>query len=94
MAETQVSALISEHTKQTLEAYVEAHGVKKAHLVEAALLHHLQALTTLPADLVIPPRLMVKPAEMANVVARVAKPGKPTAALRELIAGTPNKRGK
>jgi hypothetical protein len=50
MADTQISAYISEATKQEVERYANAHGVKKGHLVEEALLHHLQALRELPAD--------------------------------------------
>jgi hypothetical protein len=50
MAETQISAFISDTTKELVERYVEAHGVKKGHLIEEALLHHLQALRDLPAD--------------------------------------------
>lgn len=44
MAETQISAYISESTKELVERYAESHGVKNGHLVEEALLHHLQAL--------------------------------------------------
>jgi hypothetical protein len=49
MAETQISAYISETTKEQVERYAQAHGVKKGHLVEEALLHHLQALRDLMA---------------------------------------------
>ncbi|HEX8441676.1 hypothetical protein [Archangium sp.] len=51
MAETQISAYVSDTTKELVERYVEAHGVKKGRLIEEALLHHLQALRELPADL-------------------------------------------
>ena len=34
-----------------VERYTEARGVKKGHLIEEALLHHLQALRELPADI-------------------------------------------
>lgn len=89
MTETQISAYISEATKRQVERYAEAHGVKKGHLVEEALLHHLQALRELPADIVIPPRLTVT-AESFEAVARVVKrPRKPTKALRDLMAGKP-----
>jgi len=57
-AHTQISAYISEETKNLVERYVRARGVKKGFLVESALLHHLQALEKLPADVIIPPRLM------------------------------------
>jgi hypothetical protein len=87
MAETQISAYISEATKKELERYADAHGVKKGHLVEEALLHHLQALRELPADVVIPPRLTVTSASFRTVTARVEKPRKATKALRDLMAG-------
>lgn len=87
MAETQISAYISEQTKQKVERYAEAHGVKKGHLVEEALLHHLQALRELPADIVIPPRLILTSRSLRDV-ARLAKtPRRATAALKALMAG-------
>ena len=57
--QTQVSAFISDSTKDALEQYAEAHGLKKAFLIEEALLHHLQALRELPLDVIIPVRLVV-----------------------------------
>jgi hypothetical protein len=87
MTETQISAYISPSTKRQVERYAEAHGVKKGHLVEEALLHHLQALRELPPNIVIPPRLVVTPASFAAVVRRLKKPGKPSKALRELLSG-------
>jgi hypothetical protein len=89
MAETQISAYISESTKQQVERYAEAHGVKKGYLIEEALLHHLQALRELPADIVIPPRLTVTAESFEKVVELVKKPRKPTKALRDLMAGKP-----
>ncbi len=41
---TQISARISEKTRRLMEQHVRRTGVKKGHLVEQALLHHLQAL--------------------------------------------------
>jgi uncharacterized protein (DUF1778 family) len=89
MAETQISAYISESTKEQVEQYAEAHGVKKGHLVEEALLHHLQALRELPADLIIPPRLVLTKESFEKVMDLVEKPRKPTKALRDLMAGKP-----
>lgn len=89
MAETQISAYISEATKREVERYAQAHGVKKGHLVEEALLHHLQALRDLPADIVIPPRLTVSAKSFEAIAERVKKPPKPTKALRDLLAGKP-----
>jgi hypothetical protein len=87
MADSQISAYISEATKLQVERYAEAHGVKKGYLVEEALLHHLQALRELPADIVIPPRLTVTVAAFDAVTELVKRPRKPTKALRDLMAG-------
>ncbi len=87
MAETQISAYISQETKELVERYAEVHGVKKGYLVEQALLHHLKALRELPADVVIPPRLVVAARSFEKVAALVDKPRKPTKALRDLMAG-------
>ena len=45
---TQISAYISKETKILVEQYVKSRGIKKAFLIESALLHHLQALKDLP----------------------------------------------
>lgn len=89
MADTQISAYISEATKQQVERYAEAHGMKKGRLVEEALLHHLQALRELPADLIIPPSVTVTAASFEVVAELLQKPRKPTKALRDLMAGKP-----
>ena len=89
MSGTQISTFISEATRDLLERYAEAHGVKKGHLLEQALLHHLQALRELPADIVIPPRLVVSQRSFSKVSAFVKRPRKPTKALRDLLAGKP-----
>jgi hypothetical protein len=91
MGDTQISAHISEETKERIERYADAHGVKKGALVEQALLHHLQALRELPADLIIPPRLELSEASFTHVAKLTSKPRRPTEALRELMAG---KRGR
>lgn len=58
-ATTQVSAYISEETKAAIDAYVKRRGIKKAYLIDEALQHHLQALSEIPEDLVIPSRLVL-----------------------------------
>jgi hypothetical protein len=87
VADTQISAYISDSTRREVERYAEAHGVKKGHLVEEALLHHLRALRELPADLVIPPRLTVTARSFEKVIGLIEKPRRPTKALRDLMAG-------
>jgi hypothetical protein len=87
MADTQISAYVSDTTKELVERYVEAHGVKKGRLIEEALLHHLQALRELPADLLIPPRIVVEQESLKRVADLVKRPRKPTKAMRELMSG-------
>lgn len=82
--ETQISALISRTTKELLDRHVRATGVKKGHLVEQAIRHHLQALRELPADVIVHPRLVVTPKSGAAILKQIDA-GKPTTALRDLM---------
>jgi len=82
--ETQISAPISETTRELLEKHVRRTGVKKGHLIEQALLHHLQALDALPAEYVIHPRIVVSRPTGERML-RKARTAKPTPALRKLM---------
>ena len=84
-AHTQISAYISEETKNLVERYVRARGVKKGFLVESALLHHLQALEKLPADVIIPPRLVVSRKSGGAILEQLEKPVEPTDSMKELF---------
>ena len=79
--ETQISAQISGTTRALLEKHVRQTGVKKGHLVEQALLHHLQALDALPAEYIIHPRIVVS----RQTGQKMFRPAKPTPALRNLM---------
>ncbi len=81
---TQISAFVSLTTKQLLERHVRATGVKKGHLVEQALRHHLQALQELPADVIVHPRIVVTRESGATMVKEM-EAGQPTEALRHLM---------
>ena len=83
--ETQISALVSRTTKELLERHVRATGVKKGHLVEQALRHHLQALQELPVDVVVHPKLIVT-RKSGEAILRQMKTGEPTTALRYLMS--------
>jgi hypothetical protein len=82
---TQISATISSETKKRLERYARAHGLKKGYLIESALLHHISALESLPADLVVPPRFVVSRQTGEAILGRIAKPGAPTPAMTGLF---------
>jgi hypothetical protein len=82
--ETQISALVSRTTSDLLERHVRATGVKKGHLLEQALRHHLLALQELPADVVVHPKLVVTKKSGKAILKHIQR-GKPTPALRDLL---------
>ncbi len=82
--DTQISAQISETTRLLMEKYVRQTGVKKGHLVEQALLHHMQALDALPVEYVVRPRLVVSRKNGEELLQR-AETAQPTASLRKLM---------
>ena len=82
----QISTPISRETKDLLEEHVKATGVKKGHLIEAALRYHLRALHELPADVLVPPRLVLTRRAFEQVLDRLQSPGRPTKDLRELMS--------
>lgn len=82
--EIQISALVSQSTKDLLDRHVRASGVKKGHLIEQALRHHLLALEQLPADAIIHPKVVVSRRSGEEIVKQVNS-AKPTKALRELM---------
>lgn len=80
-SKTRVSAHIAASTKRELDEYANGHGLKQGVVIEAALRHHLRALRELPAEVIIPPRLVVS----RDSGERIEKPGKPTKALGDLF---------
>lgn len=82
---TQISANISAETRELLERYVATHGVKKSHLIETAVLHHLSALDSIPADLIIPPIIEVSREAGNTILERIEKPKPATPAMRALF---------
>ncbi len=82
--ETQISALISETTRDLMEKHVRATGVKKGHLIEQALLHHMQALDELPPEFIVHPRIVVSRKTGQALLAQMES-AEPTPALRKLM---------
>jgi hypothetical protein len=82
--ETQISAQISGTTRERMEQHVRRTGIKKGHLIEQALLHHLQALEEIPTEYIIHPRLVVSRQTGEELLRKTESPS-PTAALRELM---------
>jgi hypothetical protein len=82
--ETQISAVVSRTTKDLLEQHVRATGMKKGHVVEQALRHHLGALQELPADVIVHPKLVVT-RKSGRAILKQMEAGKPAKTLRELM---------
>ncbi len=85
MADRQISATISEETGKLIDDYADAHGLKKGYLIETALLHHMQALRELPADVIIPPRVVVSEESMRKLADLLERPPAPTQPMNKLM---------
>lgn len=84
MKDTQISAEISEATRELMERHVRRVGVKKGHLIEQALLHHLQALEELPSEYIVHPRIVLSRKTAAEIL-REREYAEPAPALRDLM---------
>lgn len=84
-AVTQISAHISRTAKERLERCARETGITRSRLVEEALLHHLRALEELPADAIVPARLVLSRKSAERVRKLLAKPRAPTEAMKRLF---------
>ena len=83
--QVQISAYVSEETRDLLDQEAERSGLKKGHVIEEALLDYLRALRELPGDVIVPSRITLTP-ESARVVREALEhPREPTAAMRALM---------
>ena len=82
---TQISAHISDETRNQIEVFVRQRGITKARLIEDALQHHLAALREIPDDIVVPTRLVLTRESFEDVVAAIESNAAPSEALRELM---------
>lgn len=85
MGTTQISAQISDATKERLDRFSRSTGMKKGHVIEDAILHYMEALRELPTDVIISPRITVSEESAEEIVRRIQQPGQPTEALRKLM---------
>lgn len=81
----QISAHISMSTKELVDEYVKQHGVKKAHLIETAILHHLQALQEVPIDVIIPPKIVISQRSGNQVLKKLEESPNPTPTMKKLF---------
>jgi len=85
--QSQISATVSEATKERLDRFVESRGLKKNFVVEQALLYFIEARTELPDEALVPARLVLDDKAFDRIAERIASPPAPTEALRELMRG-------
>ena len=69
---------ISEETRERLERFVSRTGQTRTRVVEDALLQHLQALEELPADVIVPARVVFNAKSASRVRDAIAHPPKST----------------
>lgn len=86
-SQSQISATISEATKERLDRFTERHGLKKNFVVEQALLYFMEARRELPDEAFVPARLVLAGEGFDRVAELVANPPAPTKGLRELMRG-------
>lgn len=86
----QISAHISESTKNALDRFSQNRGLRKAFILEQALLYHFRALEELPDEALLPPRLVLSDKAFDNITKIIENPPPPTSALQELMNGIPN----
>ncbi len=79
----QISAYISDQTKDRFEAYSSEHGVKKGFLIENALEHYLNALETIPTQFIDSHKLIVTDSSFEDALN--SELNEPTAALKKLM---------
>jgi uncharacterized protein (DUF1778 family) len=83
----QISARISSSTQERVDRFARARGLKKSHLIEQALLHHIEALEALPEYAVIPKRIVLGDHGWDEVTHRLEHPRPPTSKLEKLMSG-------
>jgi 3-dehydroquinate dehydratase len=71
MGRRQISAFVADETGELLDRVAKTHNLKKAAIIEAALLNHLRALDALPAAFEAASTILVTPAGFAHVVRQV-----------------------
>lgn len=83
---TQISAEISDSTRELLEYFVANTGMKKGFVIEQALLNYLRALNELPVDVLLSAKIVLGKQSAARVVKDSKTPPRPTRELKRLMA--------
>jgi uncharacterized protein (DUF1778 family) len=81
----QISAQISEATRNRLDLYARETGMKKSRVIEDAINVHLDALDVIPAEYIVPTHMTLDAESWEWLVNEIENPGEPTPALIELM---------
>ena len=85
MPTIQISAHIPDDLKAILDRHSRSSGTTRAHLIEEALRHHLQALAELPLDAIVPKRIVLTRESAERVRDLIERPPEPTDEMRRLF---------
>jgi predicted DNA-binding protein len=86
--ERQISARISSRTSERLDMCVRETGTNRGRVIEDALNEHLDALEGLPADAIIPTRIVLTQESGEEFLRDLESHEAPTEALRRLMSGS------
>lgn len=86
----QISAHVSAGTKLKLDQISQSRGLRKAFVLEQALLYHFRALEELPEEAFTPPRIVLSQNSLKKIVNMVDNPASPTKDMQELMNGVSN----
>lgn len=89
IGKTQISARISAETKQRLESFIRARGLKQNYIVEQALQDFMRAAAALPEDARIPASIVFSNQSFEEIVRAIQSPARPTPDLVKLMKGQP-----
>lgn len=81
----QISAHVSEGTKNKLDHLTRERGLRKAYVMEQALLYYFRALEELPGEALLPARLVLSTDAFQRVLNTIDNPPPPTPAMLELM---------
>lgn len=89
MKDVQISGFVSQDVRDDFERLVKARGLKKGHVLEQALRHHLRALREIPAEFIIPASVVLTRASFERLLRQLKSRSRPTPMLRRLMKGLP-----
>ena len=81
----QVSAYISDETKENLERYSEVNSINKDFLIENAINYYIQALESIPSEFIVPTNIVLNKELFEWVMEMNENPPEPTQVLIDLM---------